>query len=288
MTINIPTWFAPTFKTNVSHLLQQKDSRIVPTFEAGSYTGDSGAPVNQLGAAVANKKETRGEDTKLYDLVHDRRWVYPTDYEWATLLDTEDKLRSITDPTSDYAEAARMAMKRARDDEAIGAFFADAKVGRKAENTETWDTANQQIAAGGAGMTVAKLRAAKQKLLAAEVDVDNDPLFCAISAKEHDGLLADIQVTNRDYNGGMPVLKDGKIDYFMGFRFLHSERLQTSGANRRCPAWAKSGMHFGTWNDLFVDIGPRRDKSGAIQVLAKGTYGATRLEMKKVVEILCA
>lgn len=289
MSINIPTWFNPQYKTNVEHLLQQKDSRFAQAVTQDTYHGDSGMPVNQIGTATATKKTVRGGDTVLSNTPKDRRWVYPSDYEWADLIDTEDKLKAIVDPTSPYAEAGRMAMARAKDDEIIAAFFADAKTGQTGATTTSFPTSTQQVAAGGAGLTVTKLRAAKKILMAAEVDLDSDPLFCAIDADKHDDLLADIQVTSRDFNDeGRPVLKEGKVTQFMGFIFIHSERLLSSGGNLRVPAWAKSGMHLGTWNELFTDIGPRRDKSAATQVLVKGSYGATRTQEKKIVEILCA
>ena len=81
---------------------------------------------------------------------------------------------------------------------------------------------------------------------------------------------------------------EGKLTKYMGFNFLHSERLQTSGANLLVPCWAKSGMHLGTWDEIGVAIGPRADKNNAPQVQVTGTFGATRLEEKKVVQILCA
>jgi hypothetical protein len=41
------------------------------------------------------------------------------------------------------------------------------------------------------------------------------------------------------------------------------------------------------WNDITTRISERDDKSYATQVYVKGTFGATRLEEGKVVEILC-
>ena len=41
------------------------------------------------------------------------------------------------------------------------------------------------------------------------------------------------------------------------------------------------------WHDINTRIGERADKSYSTQVYAKGTFGATRVEEKKVVEILC-
>ena len=76
---------------------------------------------------------------------------------------------------------------------------------------------------------------------------------------------------------------------FMGFNFIHTERLPLNGSSqRRVPAFAKSGMHLGLFNDINTMISERADKGYATQVYVKGTFGATRTEEGKVVEIVCA
>jgi hypothetical protein len=46
-------------------------------------------------------------------------------------------------------------------------------------------------------------------------------------------------------------------------------------------------MHLGMWNDISTMISQRDDKGYATQVYVKGTFGATRTEEKKIVEIKC-
>jgi hypothetical protein len=139
------------------------------------------------------------------------------------------------------------------------------------------------------GLTIAKLREAKRLLLAAEVDIDNDPLYCVLTAKQHDNMLGEAQAISLDYND-RPVLVQGKIASFMGFNFLQCERLPTNGSGyRRVPAYAKSGMHLGLWNDIKTDVSQRKGKAGLPwQVYVYGTFGATRLEEAKIVEIPCS
>ena len=74
----------------------------------------------------------------------------------------------------------------------------------------------------------------------------------------------------------------------MGFKFIQIERLPLQNTNeRRCLAWAKTGMHLGIWNDITTRISERDDKSYSTQVYVKGTFGATRVEEAKVVEVDC-
>lgn len=286
MSFDVSTAFVQQYKTNVEMLLQQRGSKLRNAVMSDSYTGKAGKAVEQLGPVTAQKRTTRHADTPLISTPHDARWVFPTDYEWADLVDDQDKLRMLVDPSSAYAINGAMALGRAIDDEIIAAAFGDAKTGEEGTSVTPFDTANQQVPAGTTGMTIAKLRAAKAILMGNEVDIDNEMLYVTLSAKQHDDLLGETQAVSMDFNT-KPVLVDGKIGSFMGFNFIHTERMGVDGSgHRRNIAWAKSGLHLGVWNDITTRIGERADKSHATQVYVKGTFGATRVEEGKVVEIL--
>jgi len=292
MSFNVTTHFVQQYTTNVQLLLQQKGSKLRDAVSVGSYTGKAAKAIEQVGSVEAQKRVVRHGDTPLISTPADARWVFPTDYEWADLIDDQDKLRMLIDPQSSYAQNGAYALGRAMDDEIIASFFGTSKTGENG-STDTSFPAGQQVAAtvgstGATGLNIAKLREAKRVLMANEVDIDNDPLFCVISAQQHDDLLNEAQAISLDYNT-RPVLVDGKITAFMGFNFIHSERLDVDGSSyRRVAAFAKSGMHLGMWNDISTMISERADKGYATQVYVKGTFGATRTEEKKVVEIKCA
>jgi hypothetical protein len=286
MSNEIPDWSFIDYKSTVDHLLQQRGSKFRMCVMNESFSGKSGVPLNQVGAVTAQKKTTRHADTPLIETPHDRRWVYPVDYEWADLIDDQDKLRTIADPTSPYAINGAYALGRAMDDEIIAALTGTSKTGEDG-GTSTTFPAGQTAGTTAGGMTIAKLREAMQLLIAAEVDVDNEELYCAIGAQQHDDLLGETQAVSLDYTN-KPVLVDGRIRSFMGFNFVDSQRLGLSGSNRTSVCWAKSGASLGVWNDTEVRITERDDKSYATQVYVKGTFGATRLEEKKVVAITCS
>lgn len=292
MSFNVTTHFVQQYTTNVQLLLQQKGSKLREAVTIGSYTGKAAKAVEQVGAVTAQKRTIRHGDTPLISTPADARWVFPTDYEWADLIDDQDKLRMLIDPTSSYATNGAYALGRAMDDEIITSFFGDSKTGENGSTTTSFP-AGQQVAvnvgaASATGLNIAKLRAAKKILLANEVDVDNEQLFAVITAEQHDDLLNEAQAVSLDYNT-RPVLVDGRITAFMGFNFIHCERLGVDGSSyRRVPVFAKSGVHLGMWNDINTMISERADKGYATQVYVKGTFGATRTEEGKVVEIKCA
>ena len=288
MSDQVNTAFVQQYTTNVGLLLQQRGSRLRDAVTVGSYTGKAAKAVEQIGSVTAQKRTTRHGDTPLISTPHDARWVFPIDYEWADMIDDQDKLRMLIDPTSPYAVNGAYALGRAMDSDIIAAALGTSKTGENGTTDTAFDTANQQIAVGAAGLTVAKLREAKKILLANEVDVEMDPLYIAVTAKQLDDLLGTTEVTSADYNT-VKALVQGSVDSFMGFKFIHTELLGVDGSsNRRIIAWAKSGMHCGIWNDINGRISERADKSYANQVYVKGTFGSTRTEEGKVVEILCS
>lgn len=294
MSTQVTTAFAQKFASNVGMLIQQKPSRLAGAVRTENFRGVKGGQVvQQIGATAAVKRTTRHADTVYSNTPHDVRWVYPEDYQWADLIDREDALKTLADFEGPYTQNAVAAMNRAKDDEVIAAFFSDTtKTGETGGTTTDWTTfvaANtaHKIVSSSLGLTVSKLQAAIYALQTAEVDIENDMIFCAITAKQIRNLFQETQVVSLDYNTSA-VLVDGKIKPFMGINFIHSERLATASSEHRVPIWAKSGMALATWNDVATTVDRMPGKNNATQVYAAMSCGATRLEEKKVVEVLCA
>jgi hypothetical protein len=311
MSFNVSTAFVQQYSTNVSMLLQQQGSRLRSSVVNQKFQGKAASMVEQFGSVSPVRNQSRHSDTPLISTPQDKRWIYPNDYDWADLIDNQDKLRMLIDPTSSYAMAGAWAMGRAIDDEIISGIFNSNNTGENGTSAtgllSAFGSGSQAVgvtvgASGNTGLNIAKLRAAKRILLAAEVDVDNDPLFMIISAKQHDDLLNEAQAISLDYNS-KPVLVDGKITQFMGFNFIHSERIPgaanfntsinpavtgyTTGSQYMVPFYAKSGVCLGLWNDVTTSVDRRADKRNSYQVYVTGTFGAARTEEKKVGFITC-
>ena len=303
MSVNLPQHYVQQYSTNLQLLLQQRGSKLRDTVMSGTHVGKQASPVDQVGAIAAQQVTGRFQPMGRVDAPVDRRWVFPVDYDLPQLIDTFDKLRLLTDPQSSFATNGTYAMGRAQDDVIIGAYFADAKTGENGGTTTSFGTTltssggqNVSVDTGGAasGLNVAKLREAKKTLMANEVDIDNDPLVCVVTADQHDNLLADVQVVSGDFGWkDSPVLKEGKLERFLGINFKHCERLTTgtddqAGTSRQVPIYAKSGMYLGIWNDIQNSLGQREDLRGKPwQLYSIGTFGGTRLEEKKVVRVWC-
>lgn len=287
MSVYIPENFVQQYKLNVEMLLQQKGSRLREAVTVESCQGKLARVKSQIGEVTAQTRTTRHADTPLIDVPHKARWISPTFKEFGAMVDDEDVLKTIQDFDNPYAQAGAAAIGRAYDNEIISKALGAALTGENGTTSTAFDTTNQQIAVGGTGLTVAKLREALKILRSNEVDIKNDPLFCAVTAQQMDDLLATTEVGSYEYNS-VKALVHGDFNTFMGFTFIHTELLGLDGSSdRRVICWAKSGICLGIWDDLEVRISERADKGYNTQVYVKSMFGATRTQEGKVVEIIC-
>jgi hypothetical protein len=281
------------YSTNVELLVQQKDSRFLGKTREGTAVGSQMAPVDQVGTLEVQPVTTRFAPIVRSDAPTDRRWVFPIDRDLAQQVDTFDKLRTMNDIQGPLTMTASAAFGRAYDDEIIRAFTDTAFTGTRGGTPTIFLAANQIAvnfkAAGNVGATVAKMIEAKRILMAHEVDVMSEDLYYALDALQHSKLLNEIPIISRDYNSKPALDGNGMITSWLGFMFVHSERLLLNGSgHRRTIAWAKSGMHFCRWGGFYSSVDQRKDLQGhPWQLYSKATYGSTRIEEKKIVEVIC-
>lgn len=286
MSFQITTAFSQQYANNVQLLAQQKGSRLRKAVMVNNYTGKAAKMVEQIGKVTAVQLTSRHSDTPLISTPHDARWVFPKSWVANDLIDDADKVQMIIDPQSPYSMNFAYALGRAMDVEIITQALGTNKTGADG-TTSTSFTAANIVASGSTGLTVDKLRTAKKLIMAADVDIENEELFCALTAKQHDDLLALTQVVSTDFNE-KPVLVDGRVQRFLGFTFIHSEQLPTTSGERQVLCWAKSGLALGIWGDIETKITERPDKNYSTQVFARAHFGGTRTEEAKVVQLLCA
>ena len=281
MSIQITTAFVQQYSANIQMLSQQMGSLLRDKVRVESVVGKN-AFFDQVGSVTAVLKTSRHSDTPQIDTPHSRRRVSLADYEFADLIDQEDKVRLLIDPTSTYAQAAAMAMGRAIDDVIIAAATGTAYTG---ETGATSTSAQTAIAAGGTALTIAKLRTAKQTFDLANVD-PSITRHIVVGPEQINNLLGTTEVTSSDFNT-IKALVHGEIDTFLGFKFTTSNRLAKSGNDRTCIAFAEDGITLGIGKDISARIDERADKSYATQVYYCMSIGATRMEEDKVVEVQC-
>ena len=285
MSTQITTAFVEQYSANVYMLAQQKASRLASAVDVEMVKGKN-AYFERIGSATAQLKTGRHDDTPQIDTPHTRRRVSLEDYVWADLIDNEDQVRTLIDPTGHYAKVGAMAMGRTIDDIIISAALGNAFEG-VAGGTTTALTTGQKIAVASAGLTIAKMVSAKKILDAAEIDPEA-PRFMAVSAEQIEDLLNNTTVTSSDYNT-VKALVAGEIDTFLGFRMIRTERLNTdSNGDRQVIAWSQPALKLAIGMAPKARISERDDKHYATQVYFSMSLGATRMEEEGVVEIACS
>lgn len=291
MSVQITTAFVEQYSANVMHLSQQKGSRLRSSVDTETVTGKN-AFFEQIGATAARQRPSRHADTPQIDTPHARRRVSLIDYDWADLIDNEDRVRMLIDPTSPYAQAAAYAMGRAMDELIIDAADGTAYTGVDGSTATAFDSSNVvdvQVGvspAADTGLNVEKLRAAKEILDANETG-DDDPRFIVLNAKQLRNLLAETEVTSSDYNI-VKALVQGEVNTFMGFNFIRTELIENDGnSDNKVLFYCKSGIKLAIGSNPMARISERADKNHATQVFYSMCIGATRMEEKKVGYIEC-
>jgi hypothetical protein len=294
MSNQISTSFIKEFGDGITLLSQQQGSVLREGVMVETMSGEEHF-FDQIGATEAQRTSTRHADSPLMNTPHARRRVTPVDIDWGDLIDDFDKLKLLNDPTSSYVQNASYAVGRELDDLVIESFFADADTGKDGSGTASFIAGNivpVDFDGDGTdeGLTVEKLRNGLMIIRQGEVDLRNpmNKLYCAITAQQLDNLLGTTEVTSSDYNS-VKALVSGDVDTFLGIKFLKTERLEAdANADRRVPLWAKSGMALAMAKEPTVRLTERPDKRFSMYAYYSTSAGATRLEEKKVVEIICA
>lgn len=293
MSNQITTAFVEQYKANVYHLTQQKGSKLRKAVRTEQVTGKN-AYFEQLGSTSARQRTSRHSDTPRMDTPHARRRVSLADFDWADLIDSEDQIRMLIDPTSPYAEAASMAMGRSIDDAIVAAADGTAYTGVDGGTPTSFDsnmivdvqTVWPGVSAADTGLNVAKLIAASRLLGQNDVDPDEEKFLIA-NARQISSLLKDEKLSSHDYNIVKPLV-EGQVSKYMGFTIIPCNRIGVdSNSDDKVLFWAKGGILLGLGKDISTKITERPDKNYATQVFASMTIGATRMEEARVGYIEC-
>lgn len=293
MSINITTAFVEQYKANVYHLSQQKGSKLRKAVRVETVVGKN-AFYEQLGVTEMLERTSRHADTVRVDTPHSRRRVSLADHEWADLIDNEDQIRMLIDPTSQYVETAAMAAGRAIDRKIVAAADGTAYTGVDGSTSTAFDTAMivdvqerwPGASAADLGLNVAKLIKATELLGANNIDPDEEK-FAVVNARQVSSLLKDTRVASVDYNVVRPLV-EGTIVKYMGFTIIPTQLIGVDGnSDDKVLYWAKGGILLGVGKDIMTRVSERPDKSYATQVFCCMTMGATRMEEARVGYIEC-
>ena len=287
----LPTYFETEYSKNWEMLAQQMDSRLGAAVTPTTITGKR-RKFNQLDEGEMSEVTERKGDTPDGDSTGNSYWIFRRKFEKVIVFDEDDEIQlgTIALPDSDEVASMAAASNRTKDRVIIQAFDGTRYIGENGTTSDSFlaamSIAVDYVASGStanSGLTLAKISRAKKLLDEQEVD-DGDRYFAHSSQQLQDMLLVD-KMTSEDY-ASVKALVDGKIDRFLGFKFVRTELLtrNTSTDVRTCFAWQKSAIKFAEGGrNTHMDMLPSRRHCKQI----RGVYrcGAVRTENEKVVRI---
>ncbi len=291
MSTQITTAFVQQYRANIIHLSQQDDSRLVNRVTLKDNVKGKQAFFDRIGEQTMTQLTSRHADTMQQDTPHSRRMVTLAPYTVADLIDDPDQIRTLIDPTNPYAKAQASAIGRTQDDIIITAALGTAATGETGTGTADLAAANKvtiQVGGGGSDdyLNLDKILQAKRKMDAAEVDKEGR--YLVHDAIQMENILKAEKLTSADYNT-IRALVMGEINSFLGFTWVHSERLTTdTNSDTQVFCFQESGIGLGIGRLRETRITEESTKNYATQVWSYLDIGAVRIEEAKVVEIACS
>ena len=280
----IPTQYATEFSTNWIHRAQQSMARFDAFVEDIQFNGER-KRFDRLQKQSSQLRTERKAPTPITDSSTDSRWCYRATYDLANTLAEEDarNLAPLVLPDSDYVKTHAMDYQRKCDLIAYNAAIGNVYTG-EAGATATALPAAQLIAAGGTGLTLAKLLSATEILNGADLE-DGSMRILVVAPQQITNLLNTTEIKSADYNS-VKALAMGAVDTFMGFKFVISNQLTKVSTTRTCVAWVKGSIKR-CKGGMRTTIDRLPALSNATQILSSFDLSACRVYDEGVVKIDC-
>ena len=282
--------YAQAYAANIMQLAQQKYSKLMPIVYIKPNVKGKTFFQDQIGKWAMSTKGGRNVQTPNNDPNLARRMGTMVDYHDNRMLDRGDELRMISDPRSAYTIAAASALGRQIDTVIANQLLATAKSGETGSTNVTLGTTsisahvNPTGTATGTAATLTFARVRNAKRVLDLEDVEMEDRFFVVSPHGMDQLLNTTQATSSDY-AAVKALVRGEIDTWMGFKWITSNQLSSSGTVSSCFAMNRYAICLALGAEPLVRTDERTDLSYSWQVYYELNIGAVRLEEARVVEM---
>lgn len=283
MSATVDVHFVQQFTDGITHLAQQDMSRLRNVVDVDPKVVGDRAYYNQLDQVAMSKRTSRHGDTEYTDTPHLRRMVTLESWDIADLLDRDDKVQMLSDPTNSYSQSFAMAAGRTIDDVIIEASFATASTGATGTGSESFPADREVAVVGTSNLQLDQVIEASRRLNEKEVP-DNDRIL-VVSASQLESMLQQTETQSIDTNT-VRALVNGEINTFMGFTWIRSERLDATGSViRECIAFQKNSIKLAIGINPSGRISELPTKKYSTQVFYDMRVGATRMDPFGVVRI---
>lgn len=220
MATNVDNSFVPALQDTIVGLYMEDPEMIRSTVRVRTITGKTDK-WERLGGVELTNVTSRHQATPYTPMTHSSRLAILADYAGSERLDKLDEVKMMIDPKNEYTQNLVKAWHVRVGRTVVNAISGNAtSVDASDVRSNVALPASQQIANGGTGFTMAKWRQANRILDNAGVPRTDRALL--VSAFAIEDLLADVQVTSKDYSD-LAAIQNGGINQgasFMGARVI--------------------------------------------------------------------
>lgn len=286
MTVTINQNYVSKFGADLYHLVGSYGSKLKGIFREEMAKGEKHF-FDRLGNFSVSERTDSNAPTVLQNAARSRRMATVKMYDAAVGVDALDVNKMLIDPTNDYAKKLAGKHGEKFDNVLLNALIGTAASGADGSSSTAFDTANQQIAHGSAGLTAAKFNQALRILQSNRVDIMRDEVILIANARGIEDLLGENTLTSFDFQN-QKVLAGKELPMYRGVKILWSEDIPdyTAGSVFRGILCTRDALKVAISQDMKVEIDKRPDLSNIYQVFTSMMYGAVRMEEEKVVDIL--
>jgi hypothetical protein len=258
------------YAASVEMVAQQLKNPLLPAVTIVPASGEAQSVRDLVGKVDYVRGTARNRSNTENPVSGSRRWVVydPTnEIKSGQYIETEDKFRTATDPTSVFVKAHTGAVTRGQMDQLLGiekvgadftvtrgGIYGLAREGKTPNSVGTALPAGQYLPDDANGLTLDKLIEAVELLQLADFGIDNDldPLFGLITPRQKSDLLRIAAATNANLNAfDVKQLESGKPTMLMGVNWIMTNRVPRSATGKRMIAiWSKANIIGGEWEPI--------------------------------------
>lgn len=289
-----------TYQNNVALAVQQKRSRLDMGFSYQSgLSGRQSTMVELIGSASAVVDLGRKADTPDIDNSIEPVWITPRQLAWGKLIEKEDAIKALTDYQGPFTQAGAAAMVRGKDTILASAMFGSRKIGADGTTVSAWNGQTVTVGIGASatddttatGMNVRKLLRGRRLMQAGQVITGDEELFFSGNAQQIEELFRDLTYISHDYRNGKPLDSPDEPQRILNITILppndgSAAFADYDGSTFTAALFCKSGMYWGEFDPLSVNVPLRPDKMMRPHPQMEQWLGAARSEDIKVVKIL--
>ena len=310
----IPEGFVDQFDNTLYHLLQQSESKFQQAVDIKPLMGAEDKSFDAIGRLALTEKTERNPQTPITDITTERRWVTTTPFHQGVLIDRDDDLNRVVEPTSDIMTELVNAVNRKKDDIILDSIDAAVVSGRTAKGGTTitwasqdgnvaysgkdtgrtiqWDSAVGNCNAADTGLTIEKIELVREYFANLDAD-ENTPIWGAISPRQATNLFGQNEYVNNDFSNGKPLTTGRIIPNWHGINWIVSTKIvpevlgDIDGDTTvvRCPFWLQSGLILGVQDMISTEISIESTLSYSKQIYVHMNMGAMRRDEDRVVYV---